>query len=223
MTYIDLAIIYLACGSPLSMHYFFGLRGKPTPYFIARGILATLFWPVGIVSLLRDASRARAKGASISILTETDMLLDSIRVEMESVAFQNKNTASVFEFREVFTRYTGLVQAASAIELETDVGEIFRLSEHGNGQLATRCINRVSSLKLVRHADDARTEFISLIDSLSKECSLALADLAQEAGVLLDDQVAIERIYELSRRLNTSNSRNPRKIQIIERTQLAHN
>lgn len=205
------------------MHYFFGLRGKPTPYFIALGILATLFWPVRIVSLLRDASRDRAKNASTPTITETDILLDSIRVKIETVAFHNENTSSVFEFREIFTRYTGLVQAASAIELETDVSEIFRLSEHSNGQLATRCINRASSLKLVRHADDARTELIALIKSFSKECSSALAELVEEAGVLLDDQVTIARIYESSRRRNTSNSRNARKIQMAEQNQLAHN
>ena len=225
MTYVDLAIIYLACGAPLSMHYFFGLRGKLTVYFVARGILATLFWPVGVVSLLVNASRDRAKRVSASHLSDTDTRLDAIRIKIENLVFKNENAASVFEFREVFARYTGLIQAANTCELETDICEIFRLSGHSNVRLATRCSNRNSYLLLLSHAENSRMDFIALIDSVSLTISSAVNDAAIQAADLLGDHQTVLRLGELSENATRSNVEKVKNfgISVSKRTHVTQN
>ncbi len=225
MTYVDLAIIYLACGAPLSMHYFFGLRRKPTVYFVARGILITLFWPAGVVSLLVDASRNRSKSIPASHLSNTDTRLDAIRIKIENLVFRNENAASVFEFREVFARYTGLIQATSMCEPETAINEIFRLSGHNNGELATRCSNRKSSLRLISHAENSRLDFVALIDSVSLNNLSAVTDLAMQAADLLSDRQTVDRLRKLSERATQSNLEKVKNFRrsVSERTRVTQN
>ena len=197
MTFIDLAIIYLACGAPLSMHYFFGLRGKPTVYFIVRGIAVTLFWPVAAALLLTNSLRRGEAPALDEEAKQLDLRLDALRSDIESVAFANSNAASAFEFREVFGRYTGLVRAALGDASDASGREIFQLAGHTNTKLATRCLNRTAAVRLSAHANAARIDFVELIASLSQGLDPKISSAAVETAALIGDERTVSRLRAL--------------------------
>lgn len=197
MTFIDLAIIYLACGAPLSMHYFFGLRGKPTVYFIVRGIAATLFWPVAAVLFLTNSLRRSEARAFDEEVKQLNHRLDALRSDIESFAFADGNAASAFEFREVFGRYTGLVQAVSGNADDALGREIFQLSGHSNTKLATRCLNRTAAIRLSAHANAARFDFVELIAYLSNDFAREILLVAVETAELIGDEQTVYRLRAL--------------------------
>src|SRR5258706_12375398 len=105
----DLIIIYLACGAPFGVYQITKRQqDRSTKSWIV--ILASLlFWPVFVVALLVDRfvfDGHRAEAA-------TNARIESIRTEIERVAFSAGATALLFEFREAFYRFTGRFQAAN--------------------------------------------------------------------------------------------------------------
>ncbi len=212
MSVLDLAIIYLACGAPLSMHYFFAQRHKPTGYFIVVGTAVTLFWPVAAVTLLVNALSLRPNRMIGPHTAVVDRELDAIRTKIENIAFKNGNATSVFEFREVFSRYAGLIKASKIANAATEINEIFRLSSHANAQLATRCLNRNAANRLASHANHARRDFIDFAGSIPERQKSTVMVLLSETAVLLDDEQTIgdlRRLGERSRRPNRTDLRRP--------------
>lgn len=196
MTFVDLAIIYLACGAPLSMHYFFAADRKPALLFAARIVLVSLCWPVAVFLLIRDV-RERHLDRQQTGQNELDRLLDPIRVEIENLAFDGEIAATVFEFRELFARYTGLVQAANAEASNAGENELFKLSSHSNGDLATLCLERKAKNRLLIHAESAREDLVSFISAAMISADQRLLKSATILAETLGDREAVLRIAEL--------------------------
>lgn len=215
MTFIDLAIIYLACGAPLSMHYFFAASRKPNFYFAARIVLVSLFWPIAAFLLVHKVRTPLVSGSQIG-QNDLDRRLDSLRVKIERSAFTDETAASVFEFRELFARYTGLAQAANARNSATTVNELFNLSSHQQGDLATICLERKAKNRLLDHADAASEDLVSFISASSIYSDNALLSSATSLAELLGDRQTASRLRELnsgtsSARDETSSGLSPRE------------
>lgn len=197
MTFIDLAIIYLACGAPLSMHYFFASNSKATLRFAAKVISVALVWPVSAFFLIKSV-RKPASGLTSTKHSETEQKLDILRLELEDAAFSDETASLVFEFRELYARYTGLAQARSRDSVQYSSHELFLLSGHTNSELASRCIARKASNHLSIHADAAREEFVDSIAALSIAAKTGLIQTAASVADLVDDEQAIAMLYEFS-------------------------
>lgn len=186
MTFTDLAIIYLACGAPLSMHYFFAARRKPVLYFAAKVVLVALVWPVAAFWLMRSL-RKPVGGVVLSGVSEIERRLDSLRIEIEKAAFADESAAAVFEFRELFARYTGLA-LASNIRFELDSpNELFQLSGHTNEDLASRCLRRKASNRLAMHANASREDFVESIAALEIGAQRSIVPGASAVAELVAD------------------------------------
>ena len=197
MTSIDLAIIYLACGAPLSMHYFFAASRNPNFYFAARIVLVSLFWPIAAFLLVQRVRTQLVSGSQIG-QTDLDRRLDSLRVKIERSAFTDETAASVFEFRELFARYTGLAQAAHVQNSPTTVNELFRLSSHEQGDLATICYERKAMNRLLNHADAASEDLVSFISASSIYSDSTLLSSATSLAELLGDRQTVSRLRDLN-------------------------
>ncbi len=206
MTFIDLAIIYLACGAPLSMHYFFAASRKPDFYFAAKIVLVALVWPVAAFLLIKSLRKPLA-GVILSGNSEIDRKLDSLRLELEQAAFSDETASSVFEFRELFARYTGLARTALVDAGQDTSNELFLLSGHKNTGLASRCLGRKSSNRLTIHANAAREDFVESIAALSIGAERDVVQTASEVAGLVGDVRTDGMLRELAAARLESNFR----------------
>lgn len=206
MTFTDLAIIYLACGAPLSMHYFLATGRKPTFYFAMKVVLVAVIWPIAAFLLIKSLKKPLA-GVVRSASGEIDIRLDALRLEIENAVFTDESAASVFEFRELFARYTGLAQAAVADPGQNTANELFLLSGHDDAELASRCLGRKASNRLTVHANAAREDFVESIALLSIGVERDLVQTASAAAGLIGDPKTVRMLRELGEVCINSNVR----------------
>src|SRR2546423_15604025 len=100
----DIIVIYFACGSPLGVYYFTRIKDRPSFGSAFWTLLRFLAWPVSVAILLRHKYFA-GRPSDEEIL---DRKINDIRSEMELIAFGGAPASSGFDFREVYTRFTGL-------------------------------------------------------------------------------------------------------------------
>lgn len=161
MKLTDLIIIYLACGSPFGVYQI--TKRQPAGSTRWAVIVSSfLFWPIFAVTLLVDlfvSQDARVKALAHS-------QIEHIRSEVESIAFSDATIVSVFEFREVFYRFAGLLEAAREQE-GPKTNELFEISGHGDKSLASRCLARRNRERLAFHQMQVRNEFVDLISEIA--------------------------------------------------------
>lgn len=165
---IDFTIIYLACGSPFAVYHI--TKRTETLSLAEAGMIAATFflWPAFALPLaLRRLFPARF-GNRPSLRDRRGQ----IRSEIERIAFAEGPTAAVFEFREVYERFTGLFEAADLSGAYAN--ELFKVTGHVNRDLASRCLARRNREKLDYHRSIARNEFVDLIADLSSRTPAAI-------------------------------------------------
>src|SRR5207248_1465145 len=123
----DLIIIYFACGAPLGVYYFTRLAGGSATSVIW-ALARFLVWPVSAAVLLRDKFLA-GRPSEEAIL---DRMINDIRARIEGLAFAGASTAAVFDFRDVFTRFTSLTSELRNNPEKLSNHEIFTISGHEN-------------------------------------------------------------------------------------------
>jgi len=165
----DFAIIYLAFGAPFGVYRAYS--SKETWYGVSLAIIA---WP--IIAVLLAMSTARRNSTSIQAE------LQAVRTELETRLLADSSPESIFEFREVFDRYTGLTLAAR--ESSTPhVSALLELTGHPSPALAGSCIGRSEISKLQRHVSAARCEFASFLSQRrSEDAELAVQGLRELLG-----------------------------------------
>ena len=178
------------------MHFFFAATRKLNLYFAVQIVLVAVFWPVAAFLLVQKVQRQRVIGTKIGQI-DIERRLDSFRVEIERSAFPDGTAASVFEFRELFARYTGLARAANTKHSAASGNELFKLAAHGQADLASICLERKVRNRLLTHADAAREEFVSFIAAASINADRRLLSLASAMAESLDDQQTLSRLGEL--------------------------
>lgn len=189
-------IIYLACGSPFGVYYFTNLRNDLSPRSILIVVFRFLVWPISLIGLLR------MKLFSTNELAEAilDKKISYIREELEDIAFSDAAASSIFDFREIFSRFAGLTRELEANGTTQPMHEILEISGHDNSTLAAACLDRRNRERLMFHRTQARNDFVDLVSNLANGSpngdriaglALALAELfndpesAEDLSVLL--------------------------------------
>ena len=193
----DLIIIYLACGSPLGVYQITSSQAPHSAPNWAGVISAFLFWPVFAAFLL--IARIRAPHQI------DHARLDHIRNEMERIAFTGASMTRLFDFREVFYRFTGLVETANAEHGRPRANEIFELTGHDNKALAARCLARRNREKLAFHRARARDEFVGVVSNAAADTSNGenLFRLTNELAELIRDAATAQEINILTSHAET--------------------
>jgi hypothetical protein len=192
MTFLNLLIIYLACGSPFGVYQLTRDSGTTTSADRLLVIASFLFWPIFLVILLYE----RLSPTKVSSRDR----IEKIRCEIESLAFGNGSTSSLFEFREVFYRYAGLVEASSATADSVSV-ELFEISQHDKSATASKCLSRRNREKVEFHKTIARNEFVDLISgliSLESSHGPKVLSLAVDLATELNDDPATDELRTLT-------------------------
>ncbi|MFN2501059.1 MAG: hypothetical protein ABR530_03490 [Pyrinomonadaceae bacterium] len=164
MTIIDLIIVYLAAGAPFGV--FQMTRNEPSSTLgqAPAALFSLALWPICLIFFGK-------KLLSSSFFATTQCISDcgaSLRHEIERVTTAGSSTRLLFEFREIFYRYAGLLDAADQ-HSDGTVHEVFTVTKHPHGRLAARCLERRQRAHLHKHLLQARREFervfATLLDS----------------------------------------------------------
>lgn len=176
MNVIDFIIIYLACGSPFGVYQIIGEPNRPQISW-HRVFLSFLLWPLYAVRLIVGHIFPNAERTA----AERRRVIEKIRIDIENLIFSGRSASTIFEFREVFYRFTGLSDAAVARTGKT-VNELFDITGHRNKSLASRCLSRHNHERLAFHRDRAEVEFNEIIQQMSclgAECEKLVESLRQ--------------------------------------------
>jgi len=176
MNPIDLFIIYLACGAPFGVYYFFQNRTPAKSKLLwCKTFLNFFFWIPFAFLLLRRSEIFR--NLSLFVLDklliknpEQDLNLHPTVKQIERVFLKSSLEISVYEFREIIERYIGLTiagqkDAAQISDAETEFFHISR-AENKNIELGAICLNRRNRKRLFLHQTEARKDFLHLIAQL---------------------------------------------------------
>lgn len=183
MYWLDLAIIYFALGAPFGVLRVTAKR-RPTPFAYLRMASGYLLWPlVAIRNVARFLAEARtsvrASRPNASTTQNVSELqarqeLDAIRTELEKALFGDAGALTdsadtrrdLYNFREVFYRYTGLAEAVSAQRTMHNAqsdGFNSSLITHSSSLTRSACIARRDRQKLEFQLAQARGDLLDVI------------------------------------------------------------
>jgi hypothetical protein len=173
MSFFDWLIIYLTCGAPLGVLYFFQNRKEQKGIRLwLKTFLTFIFWlPFGLRLLVNKARKYSFDGKELFPRTakpETEIFL--WRRQLEVNLLENDSQISIFEFREVFDRYVGLTLAGDSGDnkIPETKKELFRIGNNGNVEIGAICLNRRNLNRLRFHQIQARQDFFQIIKRLMK-------------------------------------------------------
>lgn len=188
MTFLDAAIIYLACGSPACAYYF--LQDPRRASAVPASLLVLLTWPVFVLKLLVDRRPGLSGTYSSNNAGPDSDYFDAVRSELEEYITEPQNR--LFEFRETFDRYTGLGLALGR-EDSGRTHELFIAAGHKNAEQATICLKRRNRSRLLAHLTRAGDDLVQLLEPHIAE-QPQLASLAAGVAEKLGDRTTRFRI-----------------------------
>src|SRR5438309_1949702 len=159
MNVTDLIIIYFACGSPLGVYYFTCHKDDLSLRAVLGMLIRFLIWPLSALPLIRNRFFSSNPPAEASLDRKTGY----IRAELENIAFSESDASSIFEFREVISRFVALTTQAKIIPAEKRGNEVFAVSGHKNATLAAACLARRNRERILFHQTQARNDFVEVI------------------------------------------------------------
>lgn len=210
MNLIELIIIYLACGAPFGVYYF--LHQKEffnSSKLWLNSILVTLFWIPYAFRLFHSFVTTKFLKSQFAENTFSDSAfkdkIDEIEKKFAQILLEEKVDFSIFEFRETFQRFVGLTIVTKDINYaslndETE-HDLFSITNHQNGKLATKCLNRRNRLRLKAHQNLALKDFLQMLQKIDsclvekEKFSLLAIDFVK----LLDDvqtQIELNKVFQ---------------------------
>lgn len=184
---LNLLVIHFAFGSPFGVYQI--TRGGSARSARSAATVAAYFvlWPIFAVGFVRDWLITNFKTPE----TDLEQKISDIRTQIEYLAFSSSSTTSVFEFREVFARFTGLSMTLMQDELIVSAKDLLKVSGNKNVSPASACLARRNGRKLLFHRERARAEFVELISGLAEqsnndeviELSMQLSDLVGDRQI----------------------------------------
>lgn len=203
MSLFDLFIIYFAAGAPFGVYRATTLKRSVTANVVLGLLFQIVLWPVFTIRMLvGDGKRSEAGNE-----------LDRLKSEIEHLAFTESSASAIFDFREVFARYTGLSQAANTEVAPGQVSDIFEVGKAENPQLATAILARRNREKLIFHQMTARNEFVDVVSGLAIDQPEVIA-LATKVAVCVKDELAIEELAALTSHSSPSDSKKDHPVAI---------
>lgn len=212
MNLIDLIIIYLTCGAPFGVYYF--LQQKElfnSSKLWLNSILVTLFWIPYALRLFHSFVTTKFLKSQFAENTFSDSAfkdkIDEIEKKFAQILLEEKVDFSIFEFRETFQRFVGLTIVTKDINYaslndETE-HDLFSITNHQNGKLATKCLNRRNRLRLKAHQNLALKDFLQMLEKIDS-CLVEKEKfrlLAIDFVKLLDDvqtQIELNKVFQNS-------------------------
>jgi len=161
---VDILLAYLALGSPVGVYLFFQAdKGGLNLLTASKTILGFVLWPVFLClliyqrkSVFSDTSNFETRNKSDSRITRAANLLRS-SIEKSIGDLQDRRFAIRKELFDAIDRFVGLRLASfERMTAQAANAEIYTVAGHPNPHLATVCLARRNSERIVMHA--ARSE-----------------------------------------------------------------
>ncbi|MEZ5347131.1 MAG: hypothetical protein R2681_16410 [Pyrinomonadaceae bacterium] len=172
MTFSDVIIIYLACGTPYGVHFFLKNRNNLNLSWL-KALLVTCLWiPFALLQLhpyVTDRLTLNKKSASGPPHLPGESTLDVMKKEFERFLPDNYSTSAVFNFRDILESYSGLTAALTAASLpqtELSTPEIFSISGHSSADVGAVCLSRRNLSRLISHQKNSKFVFLGEIKSI---------------------------------------------------------
>jgi len=162
MTFADAIVVHFAFGSPFGVYQI--TRGVRSGRSAASVAAYFILWPLFAAGFFRAWLASESPSENVTF----EVKVNSIRRKIEEAAFSNGNSASIFEFREVFARYTGLTMALNQPKIDPK-RQLLEISEHAHIELASACLARREFRRLSLHQAEAGAEFEKLIEGLCEK------------------------------------------------------
>jgi hypothetical protein len=173
---LDIVIVYLACGMPFAV-YRFALSGAGATETAVTSIRAGFLWPL-------DGGRAVVKRLRLASEVLSRPGIETIRSEMEALFAQEIPQFAIYQFREVFERYSSLARASNS-PVSSPVAASFHVSGVQLTPTAEACLRRIAQARIERHTASARREIIQYIAASS---SARMFDLAAFLAAEVSDE-----------------------------------
>jgi len=193
MDVLDIAIIYLACGSPFAVQYSFRLKDQGRFEKAARCILAGLAWPLFAFLYVSDALKRLGRTAPVQ--SETKLLIDNIRQNLENSVDLSGRPDAAFEFRRTVLRWAEL---AVAVRQPTDspaAAGVWEISQHSRPDIASNAYIHREKRLLDAHFEAARIDLLGLAESLPNNTEFRTQAL--DAARSLNDDVSVRALSEI--------------------------
>ncbi len=163
MALMYFTVIYFAFGSPIGVCQLTPGCTVRSPRSAMAIAARFILWPIFAVALCKNWLSANENAPDI------ERQIANIRRKIEFLAFTDNPTILVFEFREIFNRFTGLSIALKKGNASSQPKqELFKVGKHGNIALASACLDRRNRRRLAFHQKQARAEFDYLIVALAR-------------------------------------------------------
>ena len=169
MTIWDFLIIYLACGSPFAVHLLVTRNDSNSKYSTAIAIARLAAWPVFAVTIVFRWLTALAVTSSRGPGRAEQTALDRERSALENSEQISSGSVPLFEFRDAFHRYSSLSLESGVTTLAEGSSEIFEITMHPEPAIASACLYRKNRFRLLEHRDDARSDFLEMIERVAGE------------------------------------------------------
>ena len=182
MTLTDLTVIYFAYGSPFGVYQVTRVHSLRSARSAAAIAAHFVLWPIFAAANLRNWLSGNGEATETNLEEE----IGSIRSKLESIAYIDATASSVFKFREIFARFTGLTMALNGGRAANLSKDMFKIGGNENIILASACLDRRNRHRLAFHQKQARSEFDAFIASMARshrngdeivELGLQLAEL----------------------------------------------
>jgi hypothetical protein len=199
MKLADLLIIYFACGAPFAVQRF--LSGSSDTVFrqIASVFATLVLWPIfAFGSIWAWISTGRKSVSPISAQW-TEKELGRLQGEFEAIIAERCGSVSIFEFREVFARYSGLAAAVADKYEGPAVADVFEIAGSTSPQIASLCLDRRNRSRTLLHAERARHEFLDTVAAIAADGfgDERVYHLAAETAACVNDAFAQDELSSL--------------------------
>lgn len=173
MVFFELLIIYLACGAPVGVYFYFQNRRLRSKQLWLKTILNFIFWiPFFVQIILKSGihynfSKIIHK-SKINTNAKNNRIL-AVQKKFEYILSENVVNISIYEFREVFERYVGLTLACMNNKTKPyeHEKEFFRVAGFQSQKLSAECLHRHNQKRLRFHQIEAEKDFLEMIAFIS--------------------------------------------------------
>lgn len=175
MNFSDFLIIYLACGAPFGVYYFF--QNRKTLHqnrLTLNSFLTMTVWIPYAFKMLQEFIRNQLLIYKLERLSKFDSTrkreLDAVEKAVAQILLAENINVSLFDFRETFQRYAGLTLALKGVsetEITDSEKELFRVAKTENVDLGAKCLRRRNLNRLKFHQTLSRTDIIKMFGAIN--------------------------------------------------------
>lgn len=203
MTFTEFLTIYLAVGAPFGVYYFFLKRHQTiNSIVILKSIVVAFVW-FTFAARLVNQSLPKIRFAPLNLNYDRDRNIEAVSQNLQNTFaehLKSQTSVSFFEFRETLDRYIGLSLAVQSSAPDSSIPnhelEIFRAAnfEKRDLHLAGKIFHRKNYLRLQRHQERARVDFLIVHEHLKEAFR---AETNGKLNAWQQYQTQVLRLFEL--------------------------